>query len=285
MKGSAGMYGFRSIVAVCHELETKIVDSAADLRQEDADRLAEVWSVFAGRMRVLAGTSGQDRSEISRADLVFLRQAISAGKTAPELLQYLRHLERDPVDGRLARIAEQARGLSQRLGKGDIEVKVEANGLRLDRRRWAPFWPTFVHLLRNALDHGLETADERKALGKNPLGRITLTAREAAGQVVIEVADDGQGIDWEAVRAGALARGLPAQNEEELLAALVNGGLSTKTEVTELSGRGSGLSACYCACRDLGGTLTVSSGRGKGTTFRLSIPSDDSLLSRLTSAA
>jgi HPt (histidine-containing phosphotransfer) domain-containing protein len=285
MKGSAGMYGFQSIVTVCHDLETRILDSDQDLREDDADHLAEVWSAFASKVRMLAGTQAHDRLEVTHADLLLLRQAIAAGKSASDLMQFLRHIERDPVERRLGRIAEQARRLGQRLGKGEIEVKVDANGLRLDSRRWAPFWSAFVHLLRNALDHGLETPEERRAAGKPAQGCLSLTAREADETVVIEVADDGRGIDWDAVRAGAVARGLTVQSDEDLLSALVRGGVSTKTEVTELSGRGSGLAACYYACRELGGTMSVVSTRGVGTTFRLSIPSDDSRLSRLTSAA
>ena len=110
-------------------------------------------------------------------------------------------------------------------------------------------------------------------------------AREAGDRIVIEVSDDGRGIDWERVRALATARGLPATTDQDLIAALFGGGLSTKSEATIYSGRGAGLSACYWACHEMGGTLTVSSAPGQGATFRFSIPSDESLSPRLTSAA
>jgi two-component system chemotaxis sensor kinase CheA len=164
-------------------------------------------------------------------------------------------------------------------------VRVEANGVRLESSRWAPFWGAFVHLLRNALDHGLEAREERRLTGKRGPGRLTLSCREIEGQVVIEVADDGRGIDWQGVRSKATALGLPADTEPELQAALVHGGVSTRAEATELSGRGTGLAACHCACRELGGTMSISSVRGAGTTFRFSVPGDDLVVARLTSAA
>ena len=284
IKGNAGMYGFVSLANVCHELESKIIDTGRGLPDADIDHLASVWAIIADKVHLLIGDGPRDRLEITRADLVLLQQAIANGKTAGEVLQFLRHIERDPIDRRLGRLAEQARQFAQGLGK-TIDVRVEANGVRLDRRRWSPFWPSLVHLLRNALDHGVESPDERRQAGKSTDGLLTLVTREHAGQVIIEVSDDGRGVDWERVRTLAAARGLPARTDQDLAAALFGGGLSTKTEATMYSGRGAGLSACYWACQELGGMLTVSSVAGHGTTFRLSIPSDDARMARLTSAA
>jgi two-component system chemotaxis sensor kinase CheA len=284
IKGNAGMYGFVSLANVCHELESRIIDTKQDLLPDDLDRLARVWSALADKVHILIGAGRRDRIEIARTDLAQLQQAIAADRSAAELLQLLRRIERDPVEQRLVRLADQARRLSQRLGK-TIEVDIEANGVRLDSRRWSSFWPSLVHLLRNALDHGIESPEERERAGKSSAGRLTLVTAEHAGRVVIEVTDDGRGIDWDRVRALAAAQGLPVQTEADLAMALFDGGLSTKAEATMYSGRGAGLSACYWACEELGGTLTASSVPGRGTTFRFSIPSDDSLLSRLTSAA
>src|SRR5262249_37181984 len=154
------------------------------------------------------------------------------------------YLEREPVARRFELLAGQARHIAERLGKGDVVVQVDAEGLRLEGQRWAPFWASFVHLLRNAVDHGIETPDERRRAGKPPAGCLTLSARAAGGQVVIEVADDGRGIDWDRVRSKATERGIAASSTDELAAALLEGGLSTKAEATLYSGRGAGLSAC-----------------------------------------
>jgi HPt (histidine-containing phosphotransfer) domain-containing protein len=285
VKGNAGMYGVTSVVAVCHELESKIVESGDDLAPSDRERLVDVWSAFAKKIRVLAGTAPPDRLEITRADLQSLRQAIAGGKSPGEMLQVLRQIEREPVERRLARMSEQARRLGARLGKGEVVVTVESNGVRLDGKRWAPFWGAFVHALRNALDHGIEPPEARRALGKPETGCLSMITRELGDRVIVEISDDGRGIDWDAVRARAAERGLGARTEDELLAVLLDGGLSTKSEVTEVSGRGSGLRACHLACADIGGAISVVTHKGRGTTFRFSIPSDDSLALRLTSAA
>jgi len=289
IKGNAGMYGLVSLATTCHALEAQILDGAALLSDTDIDHLLEVWSALDDKVGVLMGMApegrGQDRLDLSRADLGRLEQAIAAGRPPAELLRFLRQVARDPVERRLGRLAEQARQLAQRLGKGEVEVRVEANGVRLDGRRWAPFWGALVHLLRNSLDHGLEPPAERRQTGKNPTGRLTLVTREAGGQVIIEFADDGRGIDWAAVRAKAAARGWAADSEHDLQSALLRGGLSTRAEVTEFSGRGSGLAACADACRALGGSMSISSARGTGTIFRFVVPDDDSLAPPLTSAA
>ncbi len=284
IKGNAGMYGFTSLAALCHELEAKIVDTGRGLPDPDLDRLAEVWATISDKAQVLIGSTQRDHLEIARADFARLGQAVATGMPPADLLRLLRHIERDPIEPRLVRLADQARRLASGLGKG-VEVITQSNGVRLDRRRWAAFWSSLVHLLRNALDHGIEAPEERERAGKGRAGRLALVAKEAGDRIVIEVSDDGRGIDWERVRAVATSRGLPTATDHDLIAALFGGGLSTKSEATIYSGRGAGLSACDWACHELGGTLTVSSVSGRGTTFRFSIPSDESRSPRLTSAA
>ena len=285
VKGNAGMYGLVSLATVCHELESKLLDGARLLDDADIERLIEVWSSLSDKVGVLVGMAPQDRLDLTRGDLEHLQQAIAAGRPPAELSRFLRQVARDPVERRLGRLAEQARQLAQRLGKGDVDVRVAANGVRLDSRRWAAFWGAFVHLLRNALDHGLEAPTERRQSGKSATGRLTLVTHEIEGQVMIEFADDGRGIDWAAVRSKAAAQGWAVETEQDLQAALLRGGLSTRGEVTEFSGRGTGLAACANACHELGGTMSISSVRGAGTTFRFVIPDDDALAPRMTSAA
>lgn len=285
IKGNASMYGLVSLATVCHELESKLLDGARLLDDADIGRLMEVWSSLSDKVGVLVGMAPQDRLDLTLGDLEQLQQAIAAGRPAAELLRFLRQIARDPVERRLGRLAEQARQLALRLGKGDVDVRVEANGVRLDGRRWAAFWGAFVHLLRNALDHGLEAPAERRDSGKSAAGRLTLVTREVDDRVVIEFGDDGRGIDWAAVRSRAAVHGWPVETEQDLQAALLRGGLSTRAEVTEFSGRGAGLAACANACRELGGTMSISSVRGAGTTFSFVVPDDDSLRPRVTSAA
>jgi two-component system chemotaxis sensor kinase CheA len=275
IKGNAGMYGLSSLTTLCHDLESRMDDGQRDPTAEELDQLGEAWAALAGRVRALLRLTQSDRLAITAADLAQVRHAVSGGRAPGELLYALTYLEREPVARRFERFAEQARHVAARLGKGEVIVEVDAEGLRLDARRWTPFWASFVHLLRNALDHGLETPDERRRAGKGGPGHLKLLARDSGGQVLIEVIDDGRGINWDAVRAKAEKRGLAASTTAELATALLEGGLSTKSETTLYSGRGAGLSASYRACCELGGHMTITSELGRGTTFRLLIPGDD----------
>jgi len=158
------------------------------------------------------------------------------------------------------------------LAPGGVRRPAPADDLRFDRRRWAPFWSAFIHVLRNAIDHGIEPPDEREALGKPRAGRLALRAGHAGDQVVIEIGDDGRGIDWKAVSARAQDLGRPADSEEQLRDALFSGGISTREAVSEISGRGAGMAACKAACDALGGRIQVATQIGQGTTFRFIFP-------------
>jgi HPt (histidine-containing phosphotransfer) domain-containing protein len=285
LKGNAALFGVSSVSSVCHELEAKLIESGEALELDDRTRLQMAWGHFSAKVQALAGSAQEERVELSRTDLQSLRVGIAQGKSAPDLLRLLRHLEREPASRRLARISEQAKALARRLGKGEIVVSTESNDVRLDRKRWAPFWAAFIHMLRNALDHGLEKPAEREKHGKLTVGHLALRAKQVHEQVVVEISDDGRGIDWEKIRVKGAALGLATATEDDLLGILFRGGVSTKESVTELSGRGAGVSACYNACLLLGGTVAVQSTQGAGTTFRFTIPSDDAPSVSQSSAA
>jgi len=178
----------------------------------------------------------------------------------------------EPVERAFERLATNARALARRLGKGDIEIEVEGHGLGLDPKRWEPLWTELVHVIRNAVDHGIEPAAEREDAGKSQQARLRFSASLLERDLVIELADDGRGIDWEAVRAAALARGLPAGSDGELLAALLAPGLTTSAVVSATSGRGLGMAAVSARVHELQGELTVETTRGAGTCWRLSFP-------------
>jgi HPt (histidine-containing phosphotransfer) domain-containing protein len=285
LKGNCSMYGVTSVAQLCHDLESKLIDTKKMLDPIDRLQLNDVWSAFARKVRSLTGSVAEDRVELARAELDSLHRAVADGAEAGDLLQRLRRLELEPAERRLSRLAEQARRLGLRLGKGEIDVAIEPNDVRLDPKRWAPFWSAFVHMLRNALDHGIEPTEERLACGKPAVGRLWLRTRRTDDRILVEISDDGRGVDWDAVRATAREQGLAAETEDELTAVLFRGGVSTKAVVTEYSGRGSGVSACYTACRELGGSLSVVSKAGVGATFRFSIPAQEPAQSLLTSAA
>ncbi len=141
-----------------------------------------------------------------------------------------------------------------------------------------------MHAVRNAVDHGIETPERRRDSGKPEVGRIRLSAaRDAAGALVVTVTDDGAGVDVEQVRARAEARGLPCITRADVLESLFVEGVSTRADVTELSGRGVGTSAVRAACRELGGEASIRSEWGRGTELRCVLPA--SVLGAEASAA
>jgi two-component system chemotaxis sensor kinase CheA len=129
-----------------------------------------------------------------------------------------------------------------------------------------------VHAVRNAVDHGIETAAEREAAGKSPTAKLTLAATRQSGRLVITMSDDGRGVDWEALRAKAARSGLPSTTETELKEALFADGVSTREHANEMSGRGVGLGALRATVVRLGGTVDVWSEPGAGTTFTFAFP-------------
>jgi chemotaxis protein histidine kinase CheA len=130
-----------------------------------------------------------------------------------------------------------------------------------------------VHLIRNAVDHGLERPDERRASGKAFPATLELGASREGSSVLIEVADDGKGIDWPRIQALAERRGLASASRADLTEALFTRALSTRDQLSETSGRGMGLDAVRREIRALGGSIEVESELGRGCRFKLRVPS------------
>jgi chemotaxis protein histidine kinase CheA len=170
----------------------------------------------------------------------------------------------------MKRAAEQVRALALRLGKGPVKVEVECERIRAERSDWHGLWLELPHVLRNAVDHGLESVEERRALGKAREATIRLRAYSTQEGLVVEVEDAGRGIEWERVRAKARSLGLigdGASNQAALVEALFSFGLTTRDSASEISGRGVGLAAIRDVVRQRGGRVSVESRRGQGTKF------------------
>jgi two-component system chemotaxis sensor kinase CheA len=158
--------------------------------------------------------------------------------------------------------------LASKLGKGPIDVALEVDdGLRLPGEHWGRFWTSFVHAIRNAIDHGLEAPHERRAAGKHERARLTLRARRHGDELAIEIDDNGRGIDWAKVAARARTHGLPDATRDDLVEALFHDGFTTRDTATEVSGRGVGLSALRHECVSSGGYVSITSRDGAGTTL------------------
>jgi len=182
-----------------------------------------------------------------------------------------------PLSDRVAHLRRMCRDLARDLGK---EVRVEITGERtdVDRDLLDVLESPMTHLLRNAVDHGIESPDERRAAGKTPFATIHIHAQHRAGRLLLSVSDDGRGVNFLRVREQVVARNFvntvtAAQlSESELMDFLFLPGFSLRTDVTEISGRGVGLDIVQSRVREMRGTVRASSRRGGGTVFTLDLP-------------
>jgi two-component system chemotaxis sensor kinase CheA len=169
------------------------------------------------------------------------------------------------------------RELAHRLGK-EVDLDVQGSAVELDRTLIDALGDPLTHLVRNAIDHGLETGAQRVAAGKSPRGILVLAARRERDKVVIDIGDDGAGFDAEklrrrAVDIGALTDEKAAElTEQQCYDLAFLSGLSTRPEATQVSGRGVGLDAVKSAVENLGGKVSIRSSPGKGSRFTLELP-------------
>jgi chemotaxis protein histidine kinase CheA len=175
-----------------------------------------------------------------------------------------------PLRRVVAAFPSLVRDIAGATGK-EVALVCEGVDVELDVRVLDAVADALRHLVTNAVDHGCETPDERRAMGKPRRATVTVRARQAGATVVVEVADDGAGVDDEALRVAAVERGLDGTGAA-LHQLMFAPGLSTRADVTETSGRGVGLDVVRTAVEDLGGTVEVVSRPGAGTTFVLTLP-------------
>jgi two-component system chemotaxis sensor kinase CheA len=271
LKGNAATLGLRVVAELCHAAESAR-ERQGGVTPESIEPLTARWAAVAGELRTLAPAGLEKLLELSDLELGRLKERARSGATALQIVQDLEHLRWEPVARTLDRIGQQARALALRMGKGALDVQVDTDSARLDPERWAPLWSALVHVVRNAVDHGLEPPREREAVGKPARGRIRLSAHRVSEGYRLELSDDGRGVDWVRVQNLCLARGRPAASRADLVNALLSTGFSTRSDVTELSGRGVGLAAVAEAVRALSGAISLESDAGSGTRWVFTFP-------------
>ncbi len=180
-----------------------------------------------------------------------------------------------PISFIFSRFPRLVRDLTRKMGKL-VELEIKGEGTELDKTVLEAIGDPLVHLVRNALDHGVETPDARLASGKSETGRVTLSASHQGGNVVIEISDDGAGIDPKKLLKKAIEKGVVGEDEslsdDEILELIFHPGFSTADQVSDVSGRGVGMDVVRRNIRELGGTVEVSSKIGSGTRFRVQLP-------------
>lgn len=229
------------------------------------DAVGELVTVEA-RLTEIARAS-RDTSLIATAELIT--------RLAGQLRDATIVMRMVPMRSLIGRFRRLIDGLSETLGK-PVDFVVLGEETELDKTMIEKLADPLVHILRNAIDHGMEPPAERAASGKGTTGRIELAAIHAGGEVLIRVRDDGRGMNAERIRAKAVERGLLAPDahpsESQIFAMIFEPGFSTADAVTELSGRGVGMDVVRRTIENLRGSIDVESSLGSGTTVTLRLP-------------
>jgi two-component system, chemotaxis family, sensor kinase CheA len=265
LKGNALLFGIGSVGELCHAMETRIIEERVLPTASERAELKAGWERLRSTMSSLFGDDELAKIELEPAEFEAILRAVQRGEPRDKIARTILDWKLEPTTKRLARVAEQAQAIARRLGKDPLRIEMDARDLRLEPGRWAPFWSAFTHVIRNAVDHGLETSEDRAKAGKPAEGQLRLSTKVERDQFIIEITDDGRGVDWKKVAQKASEKGLPHGTDAELTEALFQDGITTTAEVNEYSGRGIGMGAVRSACQARGGTVKISSQSGQGT--------------------
>jgi len=211
------------------------------------------------------------QSVTAEAETLLVQQS----RVTAELQDGLMRTRMVPFESHVPRLTRLVRQTATEVNKR-AELAVEGASGELDRQVLDKMLPPFEHMMRNAVLHGLEMPDERQAAGKPAAGRITIRLHREGAEMVIDVADDGAGLDVEAIRLKAAERGLLKPDnkvsDEEIMQLILTPGFSTADEVTQSAGRGVGMDVVANEVKQLGGSLQISSVTGQGTNFTIRLP-------------
>jgi two-component system, chemotaxis family, sensor kinase CheA len=218
---------------------------------------------------------GEEINTTGSFDHEMVRKVAHQGKIVRELQELSMSMRMVPVQGVFKKMARLARDLSRKAAK-PVDFVTIGEETELDRTVVDKIADPLIHMVRNSVDHGIESAEDRVKAGKNATGRVELRAFHQAGNIVIEIEDDGKGLDKDRILKKAIDSGVvePGQDisDEEVFKLVFHPGLSTAEKVTSVSGRGVGMDVVKKNIESLRGKIDISSTRGKGTIFTIRLP-------------
>ncbi len=234
---------------------------------------------FVGEMVILQAVM---REQANSTESMLLKKTIhQLGKVGKEIQDISMSLRMVPVKPTFQKMQRIVRDTSTALNK-EVEIELIGEDTELDKTVLEMINDPLVHLIRNSIDHGIENAELRQQRGKELVGHVTLSAEQQAGKLVLEVSDDGGGLDAEKLKSIAIKKGIlnpsTVLNEKEAWNLIFAPGFSTKDQVTDVSGRGVGMDVVKTNINDLGGEIQIDSVLGKGTTFRILLPLSMSII-------
>jgi two-component system, chemotaxis family, sensor kinase CheA len=228
-----------------------------------------------GEMVIAQSLVAPNLTRLSNGDAQFSRNVAQLNRITRDLQRVSMSLRMVPIRGLFQKMARVARDISTKQSK-KVNFITSGEDTELDRSVVEELNDPLLHMIRNSMDHGIESADKRAAAGKTAVGSLHLRAYHQGGSIVVEIEDDGAGLNRERILAKAVERGLvaPGANltDEEIYHFIFAAGFSTAEKVTDLSGRGVGLDVVRRNIEKLRGTVDISSKPGKGTLFKIALP-------------
>ena len=229
-----------------------------------------------GELVITQSMLGQLGSEFDLSKLSSLQEGLAQLEhNTRELQESVMRIRMLPISFTFTRFPRMVRDLSKQLGK-KIELKLSGEQTELDKTVMEKIGDPLVHLVRNALDHGLETPEERVAAGKSETGTITLNAFHQSGNIMIQIIDDGRGLNKQKILNKAIQNGVVSEKEvlsdEQIQDLIFQPGFSTADQVTDVSGRGVGMDVVRRNIQELNGGIEVRSVKGEGSTFTIRLP-------------
>ncbi|PZL88236.1 chemotaxis protein CheA [Pantoea vagans] len=238
---------------------------------EKVDQLINLVGELVITQSMLAQRSGE-LDPVAHGDL--LNSMGQLERNARDLQESVMSIRMMPMEYVFSRFPRLVRDLASKLGK-EVELTLLGSSTELDKSLIERIIDPLTHLVRNSLDHGIETPEKRVAAGKVATGNLTLSAEHQGGNICIEVSDDGAGLNRERILAKALSSGLPVSenmSDEEVGMLIFAPGFSTAEQVTDVSGRGVGMDVVKRNIQEMGGHVEIASKQGKGTTIRILLP-------------
>jgi chemosensory pili system protein ChpA (sensor histidine kinase/response regulator) len=254
--------------------EESLTSSVAEFDPLEFDRFSRLQQLSRGLAESLHDLytiqSSMD-TFVGQAETVLQQQA----RVNTELQEGLMRTRMVSFSTQTARLRHMVRQTSRELGK-QVELEFSGNEVEVDRTVLERMIGPFEHMIRNAIDHGIESQAERKQRGKPAVGKIKIATSHEGTEIVIRFSDDGAGLDIDAIRNKAMERGLLEQGtlltDEEVMQFILVAGFSTAKTVTHLSGRGVGMDVVHTEVKQLGGIINVETASGAGTTFTVRLP-------------
>jgi two-component system chemotaxis sensor kinase CheA len=264
-----------AVAAPLAAADTEEGRGTARIADRDVDELLELTGETIVGQTELARVHGRvARGQFEASDIALMDQLLTdLGRTTREIRHKLLRVRLAPMGTLFRRFGRFLRDLARERGQA-IELCIEGGETAVDRAIISRLYEPLVHIVRNAVAHGIESVQERTARGKPAKAQILLSARLREGRVILCVADDGRGLDLGAIAAKANAQGMDASNlsERDLQRLIFQSGFSTAQSVSNLAGRGVGLDVVASVVQGLGGSIDVRGASGRGTVFVLDLP-------------